>query len=201
MVGSGAQWLQRFGHGQHPDLPVSSRRRASCSRRPAPADILNLPSGQTNLDFVTVGNPGNTADPKTGLGAVGYTYQIGTYDVTAAQYVAFLNAVSAADTYGLYNSSMSDTAGCNIQQSGLSGSYTYSVAPQYANLPVNYITWGDAARFCNWLTNGQPTGSENLATTENGSYYLQRRDHRRPAPDGCPNGQCSIRAPHPERMV
>ena len=93
--------------------------------------------------------------------------------MTAAQYAAFLNAVAATDTYGLYNSSMSDTStGCNIQQSGSSGSYTYSVAPQYANLPVNYITWGDAARFCNWLTNGQPTGSEDLATTENGSYYL-----------------------------
>ncbi len=139
---------------------------------PAPANVLNLPSGQTSLGFVTVGNPGNTADPLTELGAVGYTYQIGTYNVTAAQYVAFLNAVAATDTYGLYNSTMSDPAACNIQQNGSSGSYTYSVAPQDANLPVNYITWGDAARFCNWLTNGQPTGSECLATTENGSYYL-----------------------------
>ena len=31
----------------------------------------------------------------------------------------------------------------------------------------------DAARFCNWLQNGQPTsGSENAATTETGAYTL-----------------------------
>jgi hypothetical protein len=33
-------------------------------------------------------------------------------------------------------------------------------------------TWGDAARFCNWLDNGQPIGSEGMATTETGAYTL-----------------------------
>jgi hypothetical protein len=37
---------------------------------------------------------------------------------------------------------------------------------------VNCVGWGDAARFANWLTNGQPTGSQDLTTTENGSYYV-----------------------------
>jgi streptogramin lyase len=62
--------------------------------------------------------------------------------------------------------------GCKIQRSGSSGSYTYSVASDWANRPVNFVNWGDAARFCNWLTNSQPTGSQNLSTTEDGSYYL-----------------------------
>ena len=44
--------------------------------------------------FATVGNPGNAAD-STGYGSVGYTYSIGTYDVTLTQYTAFLNAVAA----------------------------------------------------------------------------------------------------------
>jgi len=37
---------------------------------------------------VTVGNPGNAADTRTGslYGAVSYSYQIGTYDVTGSQY-------------------------------------------------------------------------------------------------------------------
>ena len=48
----------------------------------AQADVYNMPTGQTSLDFVTVGNPGNAADPSTGYGAVPYTYQMGTYDVT-----------------------------------------------------------------------------------------------------------------------
>ena len=35
-------------------------------------------------------------------------------------------------------------------------------------MPVFDISWGDAARFCNWLDNGQPTGVEGNGTTETG---------------------------------
>jgi hypothetical protein len=128
------------------------------------------------IDTVPVGNPGNAADPETGYGAVAYEYNTGKYEVTAGQYTAFLNAVAKTDTYGLYSTLMTDTSdsnkGCNIQRSGTSGSYTYSVASDWANRPVNYVSWGDAARFANWLTNGQPTDGQDLTTTENGSYYL-----------------------------
>ena len=135
-------------------------------------DVMNMPAGQTSLQFVTVGDAGNAPDATTGLGAVNYTYGMGEFDVTAAQYVAFLNAVAGANPYGLYSSSMAGNADCGIQRSGASVSYSYTVDSQHANHPVNFITFGDAARFCNWLTNGQPTGSENLTTTENGSYDL-----------------------------
>jgi len=37
---------------------------------------------------------------------------------------------------------------------------------------VNCVSWADAARFANWLHNGQPTGAQDLTTTENGSYLL-----------------------------
>ena len=131
------------------------------------------------LDTVTVGNPGNAADTAAhsgnpaGQGAVAYSYDIGKYEVTAGQYTAFLNAVAATDAYALYNASMwSSTYGCKIQRSGTSGSYTYSVPTDYANRPVNNVSWGDAARFANWLTNGQPTGAQGFSTTENGSYCL-----------------------------
>ena len=124
------------------------------------------------IDTVTVGNAFNDADV-TGYGSVGYDYDIGKYEVTASQYTAFLNAVAAVDTYGLYNSGMWTTLqGCKIQQSGSLGSYTYSVASDYADRPVNFVSWGDAARFANWMANGQPTGAEDLSTTEDGSYYL-----------------------------
>src|SRR2546427_1462896 len=49
------------------------------------------------IDWTPIGNPGNAADPATGYGAVGYAYIIGTYDVTNAQYAAFLNARAASD--------------------------------------------------------------------------------------------------------
>jgi formylglycine-generating enzyme required for sulfatase activity len=62
--------------------------------------------------------------------------------------------------------------GCQIEQSGSPGSYTYSVAADYANRPVNYVSWGSAARFANWLHNGQPTGAQGSGTTETGAYTL-----------------------------
>ncbi len=37
---------------------------------------------------------------------------------------------------------------------------------------MNWDNWGDAARFANWLENGQPTGPEGTGTTETGSYTL-----------------------------
>ena len=39
-------------------------------------------------------------------------------------------------------------------------------------MPLYWVSWLDAARFCNWLQNGQPTGSEGTATTETGAYTL-----------------------------
>jgi formylglycine-generating enzyme required for sulfatase activity len=146
----------------------------------AQADVFNLPGGQTSLQFVTVGDAGNLADT-TGYGSVPYVYRMGKYDVTAAQYCQFLNAVATTgDPYGLYYPRMAavggggsgGTSGCGIVQSGAPGSYTYTVATAYENLPVNYVTWGDAARFCNWLQNGQPSGPEGAGTTETGAYTL-----------------------------
>ncbi len=128
------------------------------------------------IETVAVGNPGNAGDPiqfQGVFGAVNYEYAIGKYEVTAGQYTAFLNAVAATDTYGLYHVNMwTHAEGCKIERTGSPGSYTYSVAPDRANRPVNFITWGDAARFANWLHNGQPTGAQDLSTTEDGSYFL-----------------------------
>jgi formylglycine-generating enzyme required for sulfatase activity len=87
-----------------------------------------------------------------------------------------LNCVAKTDTYGLYDLSMgpgSAAASCGIIRSGGPGGYTYSYLGGSANFPVNEVSWGDAARFCNWLANGQPdTGVENSTTTEDGSYPL-----------------------------
>ncbi len=135
-------------------------------------------AGTVNISLVPVGDPGNVADPLTGYGSVSYTYSMGEFDVTIGQYCQFLNAVAATDTYGLYNPGMAPgqvfrTLG--IAQSGSSGNYSYSVAGSYgqaANCPIFDINWGDAARFVNWLANGEPTGSEGTATTEAGPYTL-----------------------------
>jgi len=124
------------------------------------------------MDMVTIGNPGNAPDLRydpSGYGAVDYVYAIGKFEVTTGQYTEFLNAVAATDTYGLYDEHMCLSRIC---RSGSPGSYTYSVAPDWANRPVNYVSWGSAARFCNWMHNGQPTGPQDASTTEAGSYLL-----------------------------
>ena len=126
-------------------------------------------SAAVSIDWVSVGNAGNAADT-SGYGAVAYEYRIGKYEVTNAQYGQFLNAVaSIADTHSLYDSRM---ASYGITASGTSGSYTYSVTGALANHPVNFVSWYDAARFANWMINGQPTGAQNNASTENGAYTL-----------------------------
>jgi formylglycine-generating enzyme required for sulfatase activity len=135
--------------------------------------LVSAASAAVNIETVPVGNPGNAAD-NTGYGAVAYSFNMGKFEVTAGQYTVFLNAVAATeDTYGLYNTSMwSSDYGCKIEQTVTGSGYSYSVASDWANRPVNYVSWGDAARFANWLTNGQPTGAQNAGTTEDGAYFL-----------------------------
>jgi formylglycine-generating enzyme required for sulfatase activity len=123
------------------------------------------------MPTVLVGDPGNAAD-STGYGSVNYQYRIGQYEVSLSEYTAFLNAVAATDSYSLYNTNMGSRQNiAGITRSGSTGSYTYSVIGS-GNRPVTFVSWFDAARFANWMANGQPTGAQGNATTENGAYSL-----------------------------
>jgi hypothetical protein len=139
------------------------------------ACLLSSPAGaaQITYEMVTVGNPGNAGDTRAGVntfgkGSVAYKYQIGKYDVTIGQYTAFLNAVDPSGTNpnGIYNSSM----GTNLNIAGIS--YDEAAAPESkysvigpfgamqipqataANRPITFVSWFNAARFANWMTNG-----------------------------------------------
>ncbi len=91
----------------------------------------------------------------------------------------FLNAKAATDSLGLYNTSMGTFSDGGITRSGMSGGYTYAVKATavgvgpggtdytYGDKPVNYVTWYDAIRFANWMSNGQSSGS-----TETGAYTI-----------------------------
>ena len=119
-----------------------------------------------NIETSYVGDAGNAND-STGYGGVSYGYHVGTYEVTNSQYVSFLNAKGTSNTHGVFNANMESNSRGGIQQDGTSGSFTYSVKSGFGDKPVNYVSFWDAARFSNWLTNGQGSGS-----TETGVYTL-----------------------------
>ena len=88
-----------------------------------------------------------------------YNYNIDKYDVTNGQYTEFFNAVAATDTYGLYNAAMATNGGIADNSGAASGSKVQRNRV-IGNQPVNYVSCCDAARFANWLNNGQPTGAK-----------------------------------------
>ena len=147
---------------------------------------------EVTFDWATVGNANNAADTLTmtkpngsspgdgtsGYGSVGYAYSIATRNVTNSQYVEFLNNVDPGGTNGLlYFNNMSDlkiggvsypafTGGINQNLAAAAGS-RYSVKSGQENLPVVQINWSRAARFVNWMANGQGSGG-----TESGVYDM-----------------------------
>jgi formylglycine-generating enzyme required for sulfatase activity len=93
-----------------------------------------------DIDFVTIGNPGNPGDIRaaanpTGCGAVGYEYQIGKYEITNSQWDAFVSA-SGAPT------------------GNPSTAYDESSEWTGTDVPTNRMSWYEAAQFCNYLTSG-----------------------------------------------
>ena len=87
-----------------------------------------------NIDFVTIGNAGNTAD-STGYGAVDYEFSIGKYEVTNAQWNAFTTAVG-------------------VPIGNPSNAYSQSAYYTDTQQPTNNVSWYEAAQFCNYLTSG-----------------------------------------------
>ena len=129
--------------------------------------LVSSVSAVVSIDYVSVGNAGNAADT-TGFGAVGYDYKIAKNETTIGQYCEFLNAKAKSDPYGLYDSGMASvTTIAGISRSGSSGNYVYVPVPGTEYKPITYVGWFDAARFCNWIQNGQGSGS-----TETGAYTL-----------------------------
>jgi formylglycine-generating enzyme required for sulfatase activity len=132
---------------------------------------LALPAHAVTIDWVPVGDPGNTADT-TGqpnpAGAVVDAFRIMKFEFTNQQYTDFLNSIAATDTYSLYNASMGSNARGGITRSGASGSYTYATRTNMGDKPVNFVSWFDAARVSNWLMNGGTSSS----STETGAYTL-----------------------------
>jgi formylglycine-generating enzyme required for sulfatase activity len=136
--------------------------------------LTNAPPVYLDVDVAAGVNP---ADPTTGLGAVDYEYRVADTEVTNAQYAAMLSAVAAVgDPLGLYNPQMASDPRGGIRRTGSPGAFEYVLKPNMANKPVNFVSWLDAARYTNWLFNGEPAGVPDVTTTEAGAFDLSVPD-------------------------
>ncbi len=115
-----------------------------------------------NIDFVTIGNAGNAADfdgdgwygYPSASGAVGYNYRIGKYEITNVQWNAFTAAAGAP----------TGNPGYAYDQDG---------AWPGDQKPKAWVSWYEAAQFCNWLTSGDKSlGAYQLGT--DGSITVNR---------------------------
>ncbi|MFM7520808.1 MAG: SUMF1/EgtB/PvdO family nonheme iron enzyme, partial [Planctomycetota bacterium] len=124
------------------------------------------------IDWVTVGNPGNTADTSpSGYGSVAESFQIMKFEFTNSQYTQFLNSIDPSGTNPntVYNNNMSSNARGGISFTiGNADGAKYAVRSNMGDKPVNYVSWFDAARVANWLMNGATSSS----STETGAYTL-----------------------------
>lgn len=123
---------------------------------------LALPDAHAiTIDWVTVGDPDNAPDPATGkqYGAVSKKYRIMKFEFTNSQYAAFLNAVDPDGTNpnSVYSSLMGSDGRGGITNTGTTNGSRYAAKPNMGDKPVNFVSWWDAARVCNWLHNGAKT--------------------------------------------
>jgi len=100
---------------------------------PAFADTFGTGVDQFDIDFVTIGNAGNTADT-TGApnpaGRVDYTYRMGVYEVSRDMITKY-NAIGVGPAITLDDMT--------------------SFGGNGAARPATGVSWNEAARFVNWL--------------------------------------------------
>jgi hypothetical protein len=101
------------------------------------AAVVSFGSGanQFQMEFVTIGNPGNLADT-TGVpnpaGAVGYTYGIGKFEVSRQMITKY--------------NGMTENAGLQITLGDMT-----DYGGNGPHRPATGVSWNEAARFVNWL--------------------------------------------------
>lgn len=103
----------------------------ACVCYEARSEVFGIPGNSFNIEFVTIGQPGNAPDKEGpwNIGAVGYEYGIGKYEISR---------------------SMIETA----NQLGGLGITLFNLTYYGGNdprRPATQVSWNEAARFVNWL--------------------------------------------------
>ena len=86
------------------------------------------------MDFVTIGNPGNTAGAIRQLSSVGYVYNMGKYEVSRDM----LAKASEQGSLGITSDLMD-----------------FVIGGARPDMPATGVSWNEAARFVNWLNTSQ----------------------------------------------
>jgi len=109
-------------------------------------------ANQFAIDFVEIGNPGNSADTTERLnpiGSVGYVYNLGKYEVSRGM----IDKANSAGGLGITMFDMSSYGANGI------------------NKPATGVNWYEAARFVNWL-NTSTGGTAAYKFDINGDFQL-----------------------------
>lgn len=193
--------LRFLSHGNE-KVPAAARLKPAATASPAKQEQVRSPL----VEMVLIGNPGNPPDQISEtkkVGQVNYKYSISRYEITNAQYVAFLNAVAKDDKNAVFKESITGTKKWDylshqgpdgeenrtdfrsksyILRKGEPSKYSYEALPGFEQHPVFSVTWLDAARFANWMHNGQPEGPQAKNTTEDGAYPLENSNNNADIP-------------------
>ena len=160
------KWYDSWEGYNHQPVPA----RVTSAEVPMFFRIVNDPM---QIDWVVVSNAHNTAD-SSGFGAVNYVFRMSKYEINNGQYALFLNSVdpTGVNSQELYSALMGSTPRGGItNNSATADGFHYTVKTNMIWKPVNYVSFWDAARFVNWLNNGQGG-----ADTETGAYELTSKN-------------------------
>lgn len=138
-----------------PSLPLTSTAIAN--------GVQSRITYEYGIEFVTIGAPGNaplvTSGRANGRGSVSEEYRIGRFEITTAQWVQFMNAVSMRPSSEAipYISPPQGVWGARVDSSYTGPGVRYEVIPGRENQGVGNISWRTASIYCNWLHNDQGT--------------------------------------------
>jgi formylglycine-generating enzyme len=111
------------------------------------ADTFGTGEQRFEIEFVTVGDPNNSADA-TGnpqpAGAVGYAYRIGKYEISR-------DIVAKANAQGNLGITLHTL---EVEGDPIDGVEPFEFIPR-PGMPATGVSWNEAARFVNWLNTSQ----------------------------------------------
>jgi hypothetical protein len=94
-------------------------------------------------------NPPDRSMNRYGRGTVNYYYRIADAPVSNADYAEFLNHTNKSGKENTYDERMA------IKRSGKLGDYSYEAIRETAERPVTYVSFANAAEYCNYLSKGK----------------------------------------------